>query len=326
MSLWLWAAFLALIGLFLAVDLGVFHRRAHAAGFREALAWTGVWIAAALGFNVGVYFLYEWHIAGVGLVDGRPVLDGGRAALQFLTGYLVEKSLSLDNIVVIALIFGAFGVPRELQHRVLFWGIVGAVVLRGVMILAGVALIHRFEWILYIFGGLLLLTAARMLFATHGSFDPAQSRIVRFVRRFCHVSTGYDGQRFFTRIGGRFAVTPLLLVLVVIEAADVMFAVDSIPAIFAITRDPFLVFTSNIFAILGLRALYFVLAEALPRFRFLKISLVLLLAFIGVKLLLVNAWPIPTGASLAVIAGLLMAGIGASLAVSAKCPPQHVQT
>ena len=309
----LWAGFLLLILGLLALDLGVFHRHSRAIGVREALAWSGFWIALALLFNVAVYFIYEHNWGGVGHA-GVVDLDGATAALQFFTGYLVEKSLSLDNVFVIALIFSYFRVPLEHQHRVLFWGILGALVLRGVMIGAGAILVQRFTWTTYVFGAVLLLTAARMLVARHDNLEPERSPVLRFARRLAPVTETLHGGHFFAIEGGRRAMTPLFLVLLLVESTDVLFAVDSIPAIFAITMDPFLVFTSNVFAILGLRSLYFALAPLLPRFRHLKTSLVFLLAFIGVKMIGSHHWPIPTTVSLAVIAGILAVGVLASFA------------
>ncbi len=308
MIIWIWIGFLALVVVMLALDLGVFHRKAHVISTTEALAWTAFWIVLALAFNVGVYFIYEHNWLGIG-----AELSGGQAALQFFTGYLVEKSLSLDNIFVIALIFAYFRVPLMYQHRVLFWGVVGAVVMRGVMIAAGAILIARFDWIVYVFGALLILTAAKLLVARHDNIEPDKNPAVRLARRFYPVTPDYDGQLFFTQLDGRRAITPLFLALMMVETTDVLFAIDSIPAIFAITRDPFLVFTSNIFAILGLRSLYFALAAVMEKFRYLKMSLVFILAFVGVKMILSHHHPIPTGVSLAVIVGILSVGVLASI-------------
>lgn len=312
MTIFLWIGFITLVLFLLALDLGVFNRKAHVIGAGEALGWTALWVAVALLFNVAVFYIYEHHWLGVGLEIGHA-LGGKQAALQFFTGYLIEKSLSLDNIFVIALIFSYFSVPLKHQHRLLFWGVLGALVLRAVMILAGTALINRFTWMVYVFGGLLLVTAVRMLVARHDNLSVERNPLVRLTRRFYPVSDEMEGGRFFTRIDGRRAVTPLFLALVMIESTDVLFAVDSIPAIFAVTRDPFIVFTSNVFAILGLRSLYFVLAAALERFRYLKFSLAFILAFVGVKMVLAHHHPIPTVVSLAVIAGILVVGVAASL-------------
>lgn len=312
MSIWLWIGFVALVLFLLALDLGVFNRKAHVVSAGEALGWTALWIALALLFNAAVYYLYEHHLLGVGLEIGHP-LDGRQAALQFFTGYLIEKSLSLDNIFVIALIFAYFGVPLRHQHRLLFWGVLGALVLRGLMIIAGVALINRFSWMVYVLGALLLVTAVKMLVARHDNLDSERNPLVRLARRFYPVSDDTESGRFFTRVDGHRIITPLLLALLVIESTDVLFAVDSIPAIFAVTRDPFIIFTSNVFAILGLRSLYFVLASALERFRYLKMSLAFILAFVGVKMILAHQHPIPTMISLAVIAGILVVGVIASV-------------
>lgn len=316
-----YGVFVLLILVFLALDLGVFHRHAHTVGVKEALRWTGVWISVALLFNVAVYFLYEHHVLGLGLgvpVLGKPgeltTVSGATAAQQFLTGYVVEKSLSMDNIFVIAVIFSSLGIPSQLQHRVLFWGIIGALLMRGVMIALGAALIHNFSWIVYVFGGILILTAIRMAFSHEEHTDPTRSSIVRLTKRIFPVSDTFDGQRFFTRVSGKLVATPMLVALVLIEFTDLIFAVDSIPAIFAITADPFIVFTSNIMAILGLRALFFALAALIRNFRFLKPALVIVLLFVGVKMLLVHTeWKIDTNVSLFVVLGVLALGVIASV-------------
>ncbi len=308
-----WAGFMLLITLIVALDLGVFHRKAHVVSFPEALGWTAVWIATAMLFNVGVYFLYELNPAGWDIDTAQ--LTGRQAALQFFTGYVVEKTLSIDNVFVIAMIFAYFRVPLAEQHRVLFWGIFGALVLRGIMIFLGVILIQRFSSVTYIFGALLIYSAARMLAVRHDTLDPNSNLFVRVVRKFYPVTTDFHGSRFFVDLNGVRTATPLLLALVMVEASDVTFAIDSIPAIFAITTDPFLIFTSNVFAVLGLRSLYFVLAGLMEKFRYLKASLVFLLAYIGVKMLLVHRYPIPTGVSLAIIGGILSVGVLASVLV-----------
>lgn len=312
MSLWVWAAFLAFVLLMVALDLGVFHRKSRATSIAEALAWTAMWIALALAFNVFVYFLYQNDWGG-GASVATEHLSGRQAAIQFFTGYLLEKSLSIDNVFVIAMIFAYFRVPLAEQHRVLFWGILGAVVLRGAMITIGAALFARFAWIVYVFGGLLILSAVKMLVVRHDNLEPDRNLAVRIVRRFYPVSSEFDGSRFFTKVDGRTAATPLFLSLVLVETSDVMFAVDSIPAIFAVTREPFLVFTSNVFAILGLRSLYFALAGFMERFRYLKLSLVFVLAYIGVKMLLSHHHPIPNLVSLAIIGGILAVGVLGSI-------------
>jgi tellurite resistance protein TerC len=258
--------------------------------------------------------MYQNHWLGIGNEIGHQ-LSGWDAAFKFFTGYLIEKSLSLDNIFVIALIFSYFKVSAKYQHRVLFWGILGALVMRGIMILAGVVLIQKFIWMVYVFGVLLILTAIRMLFSHHDKMEPEKNPLVKFARRLYPVSNNFEGKNFFTRLNGKRAITPLFLVLLVIESTDVLFAVDSIPAIFAITYDPFIVFTSNVFAILGLRSLYFALAAIIERFRYVKISLVIILAYVGVKMILTHHYKIPTYISLTVICVLLLVGIIVSIIV-----------
>lgn len=306
-----WISFLAIIFVIVLLDLGVFHRESHVVSLPEALGWTSVWVVLALAFNVGVYFLYELNPSGWD-VDTEQ-LTGMEASLQFLTGYIVEKSLSIDNIFVIAMVFAHFRVPLSEQHRVLFWGIFGAVILRGIMILGGVALIDRFDWVTYVLGALLIYSAASMLVLRHDNLAAEESIVVRLARRLIPVTTEFHGNRFFVRINGVRTATPLFLALLLVETSDVTFAIDSIPAIFAITRDPFIVFTSNVFAILGLRSLYFLLAGMMEKFRYLKTSLVFLLAYIGVKMLLVHHYPIPNQVSLAVIGGILAVGVLASV-------------
>ncbi len=306
-----WFGFLALIGLIVALDLGVFHRKVHVISLPEALGWTAVWVALALVFNVGVYYLYELNPAGWDMDTDQ--LSGAEAAIQFFTGYLVEKSLSIDNIFVIAMIFAHFKVPLAEQHRVLFWGILGAVVLRGIMIFGGIALLERFEWLVYIFGALLIYSAANMLVVRHDNLAPNENIVIRLVKRVWPVTPDFHGSHFFVQIDGVRTATPLFLALILVEASDVTFAIDSIPAIFAITRDPFIVFTSNIFAILGLRSLYFVLAGLMEKFRYLKMSLVFLLGYIGVKMILLHHFPIPNLVSLAIIGGILAVGVLASI-------------
>ena len=313
----IWLGFIGFVIVMVALDLGVFHRRAHVVRVPEALTWTAVWIALALVFNVLVYFLYEGSWGGWAS-DLSQQLTGRQAALQFFTGYVIEKSLSVDNIFVIAMVFAYFGVPLAQQHRLLIWGVLGAVVLRGVMIAAGAVLIARFDWIVYVFGVLLLVSAAKMLVTRHDNLDPNRNVVVRLTRRFYSVTSEFEGSRFFTTAGGRRAATPLFLALILVESSDVMFAVDSIPAIFAITTDPFLVFTSNVFAVLGLRSLYFALAGLMDRFRYLKTSLVFVLAYVGIKMLLAHHHPIPNPVSLGVIGGMLGVGVFASVIAGHK--------
>jgi tellurite resistance protein TerC len=299
-----WIGFNIFVLAMLALDLGVFHRKAHDVSVKEATAWSVVWIALALTFNVGLYF---WR--------------GGEVALQFFTGYLIEKSLSVDNIFVFVLIFSYFAVPPLYQHRVLFYGILGALVMRAAMIAAGAALIKEFHWIIYFFGAFLIFTGIRMALHRNEAFHPEQNPVVRLVRRVIPVTPEYHGQRFFVREAGVLMATPLFLTLVLIEFTDLVFAVDSIPAIFAVTQDPFIVYTSNVFAILGLRSLYFVLRGAVDRFHYLKLSLAAVLTFVGLKMVLVDFYKIPVGVSLAVIATFLATGIVASLLRPRKDAP-----
>ncbi len=315
MSLVVWLLFLLLVIVIVVLDLGVFHRKSHMISIHEALAWTLFWISLALLFNVLVYFLYDQSWQG-----WTAELTGRQAATQFLTGYLLEKSLSIDNIFVIAMIFSFFRVPLNEQHRVLFWGILSAVVLRGVMIFAGIGLLNQFQWLFYFFGLFLMVSAVKMLIARHDTIHPDQNLAVRLARRIYPFSSEFAEGRFFTRIDGRRAGTPLFLSLILVETSDVMFALDSIPAVLAVTRDPFLVFTSNVFAILGLRSLYFAIAGLMERFRYLKMSLVFILAYVGAKMLLHHHYPIPNVVSLAVICGLLSVGVAASLIVGKNDP------
>jgi tellurite resistance protein TerC len=270
-SIWAWIGFLVVVLGLLALDLGVFHRSAHAVSVREAATWTVVWISLSLLFNVGIY---AWL--------------GQAKAIEFLTGYLIEYSLSVDNIFVFVLLFTYFRVPAIYQHRVLFWGIIGALLMRGAMILVGAALIERFEWIIYIFGAFLLYTGVRMGLEReeHEEIHPEGNPLVRFFRRFMPVTREMHGEKFFVMIDGKRFATPLFIVLLIVESTDLIFAVDSIPAIFGITTDPFIVFTSNICAILGLRSLYFLLAGVMDKFHYLKLGLAVILGFVGFKMLL----------------------------------------
>jgi tellurite resistance protein TerC len=295
-SLALWAGFTAFVLLMLALDLGVFHRKAHAVSIREATIWSAVWVTLAMIFNAGLYYF-----------------RGPEPAVQFFTGYLIEKSLSVDNIFVFALIFGYFAVPAIEQHRVLFWGVLGALVMRAAFILAGSALIAQFHWILYIFGIFLIVTGVRMALHREMEIHPENNPLLKLVRRFIPVTPVYRGHHFFVREAGRWLATPLFLVLVMLESTDLVFAVDSIPAIFAVTEDPFIVYTSNIFAILGLRSLYFLLAGVMDKFVYLKLGLSAVLVFVGVKMTVADLYKIPGLVSLGVIAALLTASIVASL-------------
>jgi len=323
-----YGVFLVVVLGMLALDLGVFHRTAHTVAMREALLWSAIWIGCGLAFNVAVYFLYEHHVLGLG--QGVPVLgspgetrlvSGGEAAKTFLAAYLLEKSLSMDNVFVIAVIFASLGIPSVYQHRVLFWGIVGALVMRGVMIALGAALITRFSWIVYVFGGVLILTALKMALIRETATDPSASAAIRVLKRFVPLTDRFDGQRFFTRIDGRRFATPLLAALVLIEVTDLIFAVDSVPAVFSLTADPFIVFTSNVMAILGLRSLYFCLASLITKFRYLKPALIVVLMFAGVKMCLVHTpLKIPMDVSLYVVLGVLGIGAASSLIADRMAP------
>jgi len=304
----LWIVFHLLIFAMLAADLGVFHRRAHAVRLREAAIWSVVWVVVSLVFN-GWILLYH----------GRTL------ALEFLAGYVIEKSLSVDNIFVFALIFQYFGVAPRFQHRVLYWGILGALVMRGAMIAAGVTLIRHFEWVLYVFGAFLVYAGAKMLVQKVEEVHPEKNPLFRLARKILPVTHEYEGQKFFVRREGAWLATPMLLVLIMVETTDLAFAVDSIPAVFAITRDPFIVYTSNVFAILGLRAFYFLLVGALPYFRYLGTGLSAVLMFIGVKMLIEKWVHISTGVSLGVVGAVLAVAVIASLVAvrSDKQPPQE---
>lgn len=359
--LWMYAGFIALVLLLLALDLGVFHRTAHVVSVREALRWSSFWISLGLAFSVFIYFGYERHWLGLGLTPdlmtvapytvegvGLAYNDGTSATVKYITGYLVEKSLAVDNIFVIAMLFGFFAVPAIYQHRVLFWGIVGALVMRGAMIAVGAQLIQRFTWIIYLFGAFLIATGIKMLLLKTDATDPNRNLVVRLIRRLFPVSERFHGQHFFVRAGsiasheaatpgaavemdhvvdaarpGTLLATPLILALVMVEFTDLIFAVDSIPAIFAITGDPFLVFTSNVFAILGLRSLYFALAGMIDEFRYLKVSLAVVLMVVGVKMMTHVLLKTLVGQHfnlylLAVVLLILAAGVVASLLASRR--------
>jgi tellurite resistance protein TerC len=305
-SIWLWVGFNVFVLGMLALDLGVFHRTSHVVSVKEASIWTGVWVSLALVFNTGIYFYWN------ALMPGSSY-SNNEAALAFFTGYLIEKSLSIDNVFVIALIFGYFAVPAAYQHRVLFWGILGALVMRATMILAGAALLKEYHWIIYIFGAFLIFTGIKM--ATHKDEDlhPEDNPVIKLVRKLIPVTKNYEEDRFFVRHAGKLMATPLFLVLIMVETTDLVFAVDSIPAIFAVTQEPFLVYTSNVFAILGLRSLYFVLAGVIDKFYYLKLGLAVILTFVGTKMILVDIYKIPTPVSLGVIATVLAIAVVASL-------------
>ncbi|MDB4878373.1 MAG: Integral rane protein TerC [Gemmatimonadetes bacterium] len=295
-NIWFWVGFVGFVLAMLSLDLGVFHRKPHEVRPKEAGIWTAIWVALALAFAGGLYAFY-----------------GHDAGLTFLTGYVIEESLSIDNIFVIVLIFEYFRVPKICQHRVLFYGILGALVMRGLFIGLGAVLIAKFHWILYIFGAMLVVTGVRMAFKSDGEFDGNENPIVKLVRRVVPMSSDFHGKHFFIVEAGRRLATPLLLVLILVEFTDLIFAVDSIPATFGVTTDPFLVFTSNIFAILGLRSLYFLLAAVVDRFYLLKYALALILTFVGVKMLGEKWFDIDIILSLAIILGVLGIAAGASV-------------
>jgi tellurite resistance protein TerC len=378
LKMWAYVAFVGLVVLFLALDLGVFHREAHEVSMKEAATWSVIWLSCGLAFSAFVWKAYDANWLGLGLdtprynthelagqVPEQPIIvsgtvEGAEAAKQYLVGYVVEKSLAMDNIFIIALIFSFFAVPAKYQHRVLFWGIIGALIMRGGMIGIGAGLILKYQWILIVFGGFLVLTALKMALIK-GNDDPSQNIAVRLCKKFLPTVDFYDGQRFFTRrtlkptysadpatgretmdpppagsLSAKWSITPLFLALLLVEITDLVFAVDSIPAIFAITPDPFIVFTSNIFAILGLRALYFCLAALIAKFRFLKPALILILAFVGVKLLLLSVPPyldvigmaphksikIDTTLSLVIVLATLALATVLSIAIPAKAKEQ----
>ena len=297
---WLWIGFNAFVLAMLAVDLLVFHKEAHEVHVREATAWSVVWIVLALAFGAGVY-----------------AFMGRQAGLQYFAGYVIEKALSVDNIFVFVLIFSLFRVPPAFQHRILFWGIIGALLMRGAMIAAGAYLIEQFHWILYLFGAFLVFTGIRMATQVEHDLDPSANPVIRIVRRLLPVTTDYDGQKFFVRrqVGTerRLFATPLFVVLVLVETTDLIFAVDSIPAIFAVTKDPFIVYSSNVFAILGLRALYFLLADVVHRFHYLRLGLAMVLVFVGGKMLAADFYTVPVGLSLAIIVSMLGLAVAASI-------------
>ena len=306
-----WFGFLALFLGLLILDLSILHRESTTLSVKQALFWTAVWVSVAMSYAGVIYGLYEYR--WLGFEPGPGVAGGADAVVQYVTGYLLEWSLSVDNIFVIALIFAYLRIPTQYQYRVLFWGIVGAIVLRGLMIAAGTTLLHRFDWMFYVFGAILLLSALRMLRNGEDAHDVGNSFPARLVRRFIPVTPALERARFFVRREGKLFATPLFVALVMVELTDVVFAVDSIPAILAVTRDPFLVFTSNAFAILGLRSLYFAVAGLMAMFRYLRYSLVLILAFVGMKMLLVSTYHVSNLVSLAIILGTLGAGILASI-------------
>ena len=295
--LWPWIGFNIFILIMLALDLGVFHRKIHIVSLKESIAWTVVWVALAMLFNLGVaHFM------------------GNEKALEFFTGYVIEKSLSVDNVFIFALLFSYFAVPALYQHKVLFWGVLGALVMRAIMIALGAKLIAEFAWIIYVFGAFLIFTGVKMIVKREEEIHPERNPVVRFFKRFIPSTSDFRGDKFFVREKGVLMATPLFVVLILVEFSDLIFAVDSIPAIFAVTEDPFIVYTSNVFAILGLRSLYFALAGVLDKFHYLKVGLGFVLSFVGVKMLLAHtSWKIDTHISLGVIIAVLAASVVASL-------------
>lgn len=303
----MWTGFLGFVLAMLALDLGFFHKKAHVVGFKEALTWSAVWIGMAGLFNVAIY---AWF--------------GEAKALEFTTGYVIEKALSVDNIFIFLIIFSYFAVPAAYQHRVLFWGIVGALIMRAIFIVLGAALLAKFHWIIYVFGGFLVLTGIKMLISDGSNRQPDQTPAYRFFKRFIPTSSTYDGSKFFTRQNGALLATPLFLVLLLVEFTDLIFAVDSIPAIFAVTQDPFIVFSSNIFAILGLRSLFFLLSGVMNKFYLLKTGLALVLVFVGIKMAIMDVYKIQTLHSLLVVGTLIGGAILASLLWPKKLEPPTV--
>jgi tellurite resistance protein TerC len=295
----LWIGFNAFVLMMLALDLGVFHRKSHEVSVKEALTWTGVWMGLAMLFNLFIYYHFDKE-----------------KAIEFFTGYLIEKSLSVDNIFVIIMIFSYFNVPRAYQHKVLFWGILGALVMRVIFIFAGVELIHRFHWLIYIFGGFLIFTGIRMMFGGDAKVNPENNPLIKLCRKLFRVTPMFHGDQFFVRREGMIWATPLFLVVIMIEATDLIFAVDSIPAILAISEDPFIVYTSNVFAILGLRSLYFALSGIENYFRYLKYGLAIILAFVGTKMCIVDIFKIPVEISLIVIVTVLGISMLASVVIA----------
>lgn len=306
-STWMWVGFFVMVLGMLAVDLGVFQRRAGVVPFRTAALWTAVWIGLAMVFNL---FVLAWH--------------GPAPAMEFFTAWLIEKALSVDNIFVFILIFTMFGVPPRSQRRVLFWGVMGALVMRGIFIAAGTALLESFHWVIYIFGVFLIYTGIRLATGPETEVHPERNPLLRLAKRFIPVTNEFDGEKFFVRRGAVRLATPLLMVLIVVESTDLVFAVDSIPAVLAVTRDPFLVYTSNIFAILGLRALYFLLAGVMARFHYLKLALSLILCFVGAKMLITDFYKIPIAVSLGVIVALLAGAVIASIVRARRLNGQEV--
>lgn len=305
-SVGLWVGFNLFVLAMLAIDLGIFHRKSHAVSIKEATIWSVVWISLSLLFNLGLYFFWD-------TISPGSSYSNSEAALAFLTGYLIEKSLSVDNIFVFVLLFTFFAVPAAYQHRVLFWGIIGALIMRGTLIAVGAALLKEFHWIIYVFGAFLIYTGFRMASHKDTELNPDQNLLLKLFRRIFPVTETYEGDKFFIRRAGKLLATPLFVVLLVVESTDLVFAVDSIPAIFAVTDNAFIVYTSNVFAILGLRSLYFLLAGVVDKFHYLKLGLSVVLVFVGTKMVIVDFYKIPTALSLGVVATILTTSILASL-------------
>ncbi len=307
----MWVLFNGFVLAMLALDLGVFHKKAHEVKMKEALTWSAVWIACAMIFNTLIYYYWDWIAPGSGYTNSD-------AALAFLTGYLIEKSLSVDNVFVFLMVFTYFRVPSLYQHKVLFWGILGALIMRAIFIFAGVSLITTFHWTIYIFGALLIFTGINMALQKDKKLEPEKNPVIRLFKKWFPVTNEYHGDHFFAKIDGRKVATPMFIVLLVIETTDVIFAVDSIPAILAITSNPFIVYTSNVFAILGLRALYFALAGIMGLFHYLHYGLSVILVFVGGKMMLVDLFKVPVGISLMVVMGILIV----SVVLSKMFPPK----
>lgn len=301
-EIWLWVGFNIFVLIMLAIDLGVFQREDHEVELKEALIWSAVWIALSLIFNLGIL-----------------IFEGHAKALEYFTGYLIEKSLSMDNLFVFLMIFSYFNVPGKYQHKVLFWGILGALIMRAIFIFSGVALLEKFHWLIYIFGAFLIFTGVKMGLQKDREVHPERNPVLKLFRKFMPITSDYEGGRFFVKKAAKKFATPLFIVLLVIETTDVMFALDSIPAILAITRDPFIVYSSNVFAILGLRALYFALAGIMKLFRYLHYGLSLILVFVGIKMVIAEFYEMPIGIALGVVAGILILSIVFSL----KRPPEE---
>jgi tellurite resistance protein TerC len=309
----IWGAFIFLVCIFLALDLGIFNKKDHIIRSKEAAIWTAIWFAVAMSFSAVIYWLFS-----KGIIDNPTDLTPGDAVLKYITGYLIELSLSIDNVFVIAVIFSAFGIPTIYQHRVLFWGILGAIVFRALMILFGVVLINEFEWIIYVFGVFLLYTAYKMLRTGNSDFNPKESFVFKQIKKIYPITTVISGHNFFIKKMGLTVATPLFVALIVIELTDVMFALDSIPAILAITANPFIVFSSNILAILGLRSMYFLVSRMLTNFRYIHYSLVVILAFVGLKMVSSHYVSVREWVSLTVIICSLIGGVVASLLIPKK--------